>query len=565
MYMVFLIENHTQKNEKYGQKKQRAFFGFETNKTINPLTLSILTIFKNHEEDFMRHPTPKQNTIRFFCIAIAALFFFLLAGSGTGMAAVTMTDTNIEIAIEDELMLDQAVSSHLVDIQSTDGIVTLTGSVDNLLAKERALAITETVKGVRSVVNRIQVTPVIQKTDIEIHTDVIEALLANPVTELFDLEISVDDTVVTLKGQVNSYIEKQAAGKVAKSISGVKEVENLVIFDHKTSRSDTELSNDIASALQWDTLVDDALVQVSVKNGKVSLKGTVGSAAEKTRAINHAWLPGIKEVDADLLKVNRWARDRDLRAEKYIRKPDDKIKNAVEKAILYDPRVLSTQVNTQVDSGLVTLRGNVNTLSAKQAAAQDARNTVGVIRVKNQIKVSPLPEILSDEELEQKIQNKFKRDAYVQAFEITANVSSGIVNLYGTVDTYFEKARAEDLASEVPGVYAVNNHLLSQRKWDPFVYKPYVDDSYIYDYDWYSYKPNVTATKDDQEIIDNIESQLFWSPFVDSDQVTVMVDDGKATLTGQVDSWSEYDAATQNALEGGAVVVDNELTISSIQ
>jgi len=42
------------------------------------------------------------------------------------------------------------------------------------------------------------------------------------------------------------------------------------------------------------------------------------------------------------------------------------------------------------------------------------------------------------------------------------------------------------------------------------------------------------------------------------------VDDGKATLTGQVDSWSEYDAAAQNALEGGAVVVDNELTISRL-
>jgi osmotically-inducible protein OsmY len=133
------------------------------------------------------------------------------------------------------------------------------------------------------------------------------------------------------------------------------------------------------------------------------------------------------------------------------------------------------------------------------------------------------------------------------------------------VDSFYEKARAEDLASEVRGVYAVNNHLIVNKSWDPFVYKPYVDDSYIYDYDWYTYQPNVTSWKNDQEIADNIESELFWSPFVDSDQVTVTVDDGKATLTGTVDSWSEYDAASQNALEGGAVVVDNELRISSIQ
>jgi osmotically-inducible protein OsmY len=171
---------------------------------------------------------------------------------------------------------------------------------------------------------------------------------------------------------------------------------------------------------------------------------------------------------------------------------------------------------------------------------------------------------VSSQELEQTIVDKFRRDAYVDNFEITASALGGMVTLYGTVDTYYEKARAEDLASEVKGVYLVNNNLIVQKDWDPFVYKPYVDNSYIYDYDWYSYPTNVTTSKDDSAIKDNIESELFWSPFVDSDQVTVLVDDGKATLTGQVDSWSEYDAATQNALEGGAVVVDNELTISSV-
>jgi osmotically-inducible protein OsmY len=289
----------------------------------------------------------------------------------------------------------------------------------------------------------------------------------------------------------------------------------------------------------------------------------VGSAAEKSRAINDAWLPGIKEVDAGLLKVDRWARDKDMRAEKYILKPDGKIKEAVDAAIFQDPRLLSTKVNTRVDNGVVTLTGKVNYLSAKQAAAQDARNTVGVIRVKNQIKVTPPVEVGTSEELEQKIVNKFQRDAYVDTLDITVTALGGIVNLYGMVDSYYEKARAENLASEVRGVYSVNNNLTVNRSWDPFVYKPYVDDTYVYDYDWYNYQPEITSRKSDQTIRDNIESELFWSPFVDSDQVNVSVDDGRATLTGTVDSWSEFNAATQNALEGGAVVVDNELTITS--
>jgi osmotically-inducible protein OsmY len=558
MYMIYLIENHIPKNENQCHKKQQAFFAQRNN-----LTPGILTI--NHKEDFMKHFTPKQKPLMFFCMAVTTLFFFLTAGSGAGMAAITMTDTNIEIAVEDELMQDQAVPSYLVNIQCTEGIVTLTGSVNTLLAKERARAIAETVKGVRSVVNRIEVTPEIQKTDMEIQTDVADALFADPVTESFEIDVSVNDNLVTLEGKVDSYLEKKAAEKVAKSIGGVTEVKNLVTYDYKTSRSDAELASEIKAALQWDTLVDDALVQVSVKNRKVSLTGIVGSAAEKRRAMTKAWLPaGIKDVDASRLTVARWARDRDLRTEKYVQKSDDKIKEAVDKAILYDPRVLSTQVNTRVENGRVTLTGRVNTLSAKQAAAQDVRNTVGVIRVKNQIKVTPPAQPVSSQELEQTIVDKFRRDAYVDNFEITVNALGGMVSLYGTVDTYYEKARAEDLASEAKGVYSVNNNLIVQRDWDSYVYKPYVDDSYIYDYDWYSYQPNVSVTKDDQAIKDNIESELFWSPFVDSDQVTVMVDDGKATLTGQVDSWSEYDAAAQNALEGGAVAVDNELTISSV-
>ena len=513
----------------------------------------------------MKPFTPKQKPLIFFCIAVTTLFFFLPTGSGTGMASITMTDTNIEIAVEDELMQDQAVPSYLVEIQSTEGIVTLTGSVNTLLAKERARGIAETVKGVRSVVNRIEVIPEMQKTDIEIQTDVADALFVDPVTESFEIDVSVNDNVVTLDGKVDSYLEKKAAERVATSIGGVKEVNNLITYAYKTSRSDTELADEIKAALQWDALVDDALVQVSVNNRNVSLKGTVGSAAEKRRAMTKAWLPaGIKGLDASRLTVERWARDKDLRTEKYVQKPDDKIGEAVDKAISYDPRVLSTRVNTQVDNARVTLTGKVNTLSAKQAAAEDARNTVGVIRVKNQIKVTPPAQAVSNQELEETIVDKFRRDAYVDNFEITVTALGGMVSLYGTVDTYYEKARAEDLVSEVKGVYSVNNNLIVQQDWDSYVYKPYVDDSYIYDYDWYSYQPNVTVTKDDHELKDNIESQLFWSPFVDSDQVTVMVDDGKATLTGQVDSWSEYDAAAQNALEGGAVVVDNELTISRV-
>jgi osmotically-inducible protein OsmY len=138
-------------------------------------------------------------------------------------------------------------------------------------------------------------------------------------------------------------------------------------------------------------------------------------------------------------------------------------------------------------------------------------------------------------------------------------VRNGIVDLIGTVDAYVDSVRAEDLATRVNGVVAVNNHIVVNGGLDPYPYEPYVDDWYSGEFD-YRYDPPVTF-KSDLEIEKDIENEFFWSPFVDSDKIEVDVDNGAATLTGQVDSLSEFKAAGRNAYEGGAVIVYNKLEV----
>jgi len=87
-----------------------------------------------------------------------------------------------------------------------------------------------------------------------------------------------------------------------------------------------------------------------------------------------------------------------------------------------------------------------------------------------------------------------------------------------------------------------------------------VEDWYLGDYDWYRPEYSYPA-KSDAEIKEQINDELFWSPFVDADQVHVTVDQRKATLTGTVDSWAESNNAQENAYEGGAVYVDNDLIV----
>jgi len=236
----------------------------------------------------------------------------------------------------------------------------------------------------------------------------------------------------------------------------------------------------------------------------------------------------------------------------------EEIEEAIQDALLYDPRVLAANVTPEVVGSTVTLRGAVDNLKAKRAAEQVARNTVGVRYVTNRLKVRPGASF-SDQQLEQDIQNAILRNPYVDRFEIAVRVENGIAFLSGTVDSYFEKSKADDIASSVRGVVAVRNNL-DVDEMGPLAYEPYVDDDYIYGYDWFEYSPGRTF-KPDKEIKEDIRSELWWSPFVDSEDVTVDVEDGVATLTGSVDSWSEWGAATENAYEGGAVWVDNDLQV----
>ncbi|MFO7913808.1 MAG: BON domain-containing protein, partial [Desulfotignum sp.] len=127
-----------------------------------------------------------------FCVM--TVVFFLLA-FGISTAATDLVDENIESAVEKELSADQAVPDHLIDVGCVDNVVTLSGSVGNLLAKERAVSIAKTVKGVRSVVNRIAVELETEKSDSGIKTDVMEALLNDPATELYEIDTSVDNGV----------------------------------------------------------------------------------------------------------------------------------------------------------------------------------------------------------------------------------------------------------------------------------------------------------------------------------------------------------------------------------
>jgi osmotically-inducible protein OsmY len=130
-----------------------------------------------------------------------------------------ITDNGITAAVEKELRLEKGVSPDLIDVSTSQGIATLSGSAANLLAKERAVKIAESIRGVRGVIDRITVTPV-SRPDQDIRKDILTALNQDPATESYQVATSVQDAVATLSGSVGSYPEKQLAARIAKGVKG---------------------------------------------------------------------------------------------------------------------------------------------------------------------------------------------------------------------------------------------------------------------------------------------------------------------------------------------------------
>ncbi|MFO7905483.1 MAG: BON domain-containing protein [Pirellulaceae bacterium] len=465
-------------------------------------------------------------------LVLMAMGMFSLSFGAVPAAAQKepLKDSDITLAVETELIYAEAVPAHKIDVSTENGIVTLAGSVDSYYAKLEAENVARSVKGVLAVINNIVVQPV-ERTDAEIREDVVAALLADPVTETFEIDVSVDEGIVTLTGEVDSYTEKRVAEEVAERVRGVVDVENALNYDVVSGRTDADIQADVSYRLKSTASIDATLVTVNVDDGNVTLEGSVGSAAEKSEAETEAWLvPGVTSITNNL-EVKWWLDGgRDAWGDGWT---DADMQEAIENALVANPRLTSFDIVVAVENGVATLSGTVENLEAKRAAEEEAQDTLGVWRVKNYIRVRP-SDARTDAAIANDVRDALRRDPYVDRYDIGVNVYNGKVFLTGEVDSWYMKDLAEENAAGVRGVTDIRNNL---------------------DVDY-----EATA-KTDREIKEDIESQLFWSPFVDSDDVTVKVRSGVATLMGTVEDWDEMQAAKENARDGGATSVINKLDV----
>lgn len=468
-------------------------------------------------------------------------------------------DNDITDAVVNELAITRGIDGDLLSVETNEGIVTLTGTTDNLLTKDRATSVASTIKGVRSVVNQINV--VSDRLDVAITEDVTDALLSDPATDTWEIETSIEEGVVTLTGTVESWQEKELVAEITKGVDGVVGINNNINVDAQATRSDDEILGDVQSSLVWNSQIEDGLINVDVNDGVVTLSGSVGSLYEKNLAEEIVHVVGVRHVESSDLEVKSWMREEMERQNFLTDKSDEDIENAVHDAFTIHPRINEDAIDVDVNNGIATLNGTVTNLKTQRAAAEIASNTRGVLAteqnlsVDNQIVVTP-DRNNSDESIRIDVEDAIARDPFVGALGIDVSVETGIVTLSGTTDTYFEKYQADEVASTVNGVVDIVNRI--EVDYEELTYDPMFYDWNVVDHD-YDYEPVVI---EDADLKEAIEHQLTWSPFVSSANINIEVENGVATLNGTVLTETAISEATEEAYEGGAKDVVNNLEAS---
>jgi osmotically-inducible protein OsmY len=129
--------------------------------------------------------------------------------------------------------------------------------------------------------------------------------------------------------------------------------------------SDDVLRVDVTDEIRWDPKIDGEAVAVSVDDGIVTLRGTVGTYAEKReakKAAERVW--GVKAVHNDL----------DVRFLDNFEHDDAELRGSVMQALMLDSLVPST-IDVKVEDGVVTLTGT----AGWQFQREEAESTAGKV------------------------------------------------------------------------------------------------------------------------------------------------------------------------------------------
>ena len=318
--------------------------------------------------------------------------------------AVARPDAWITTKTKISLLTAEGVPGIAINVDSTDGRVTLHGTVGSEQEKAQAAQVARAIEGVRDVRNLLQVVPekvkaAMKVSDADLKARVTAALERDKA--LRDSRIGVESVnagVVLLEGSAKTLSDHRRALEDAARVDGVVRIE-----------SNIESPDQLADAEIWH-------------------EGSYDAAKAEGSAAGDMW-----------------------------------ITSAAKMRLMANSETPALEINVDTSDGIVTLFGTVPSQDAKQAASEEVRKVGGVRSVNNELQV--VAEAKADQvadkdgDVKSAIEKRLEARNDLEGADIDVEVSNGIARLTGSVDSQVDRMTALTVTRATSGVRAVLDEL----------------------------------------------------------------------------------------------------------